>query len=113
MKKLMLVVTVAFAGLAGCTQYSIPETAYFQGQSYQVRAEVEPGAFDGTLKLYIDEELVIDQRSKAFGGSSQTFTGSWKGKSVTARATAVQQLMSAYTRVDVFVDGQLIETLTI
>ncbi len=113
MKKLIFMFSLMVAALAGCTQHSVPETAYFKGQKHEVRAEVEPGAFDGLFKVYIDEELVINQRSKAFGGSSQTFVGSWKGMPVTARATAVQKMMSQYTIIDIFVDGQLIETLTV
>ena len=78
-----------------------------------IRAEVEPGAFDGLLKLYIDDQLVINQRSKAFGGSSQSFTGTWRGKPVVARATQVSKMMSTYVMVDVFINGALVETLTI
>ncbi len=113
MKKLTFMLSLMVAALSGCTQHSAPEIAYFKGQKYEVRAEVEPGAIDGLLKVYIDQELVINQRSKAFGGTSQTFVGSWKGMPVTARATAVQKLMSQYTLIDIFVDGQLIETLTV
>ncbi len=107
---LILVTTLA---LASCTQHSAPEVGYYNGQQLQIRAEVEPGVFTGTLKLFIDEELIVDQESKVFGGSSQSFTGKWKGRNVIARATYVENLFSAYYLIDVFVNGQLVETLTV
>ena|SRR6056297_3533697 len=99
--------------LAACAQTSAPEVAQFNNERLQISATVTPGMFDGELKLFINEELVINQRSQAFGGSSQTFEGAWQGRQVTARATRVQNFMSAYTQIDVFIQGQLVETLTV
>lgn len=111
--RFLVVVLAATLTLASCTQHSAPEVGYYNGQKLQIRAEVEAGAFNGVLKLYIDEELTVDQRSKTFGGSSQSFTGKWKGRNVVARVTYVQNLFSAYHLIDVFIEGQLVETLTI
>jgi hypothetical protein len=99
--------------VAGCAQTSAPEVAQFNNERLQISAKVTPGLFDGELKLFINEELVINQRSQAFGGSSQSFEGTWQGRQVTARATRVQNFMSAYTQIDVFIEGQIVETLTV
>ena len=99
--------------MAGCATTSAPEVATYNGQQLQISATATPGMFDGQLELFINKEKVIDQRSKAFGGSSQTFEGTWNGLPVTARATRVQNMLSAYTQVDVFINGQLVETLTV
>jgi len=99
--------------LAGCAHTSAPEIAHFNGQKLQISAEVNPGLFDGELTLFIDGDIVIKERSQAFGGSSQSFEGTWKGHQVTARATTVYNLLSHYTQIDVFIAGQLVETLTI
>jgi len=113
MPKIFVALLFVLGMLAACTQSSTVETAHYQNEKLSIRAEVEPGAFDGLLKVYIGEELVINQRSKAFGGSQQTFYGIWRGKRVRARATSIQKLMSSYVQVDVFIDGTLVETLSI
>lgn len=99
--------------LAACTQSSAVEVARYGNEAINVRAEVVAGALDGVLKVYINEELVVNQRSQVFGGSSQTFNGTWRGRPVVARATLVQNLLSTYTQIDVFINGQLVETLVV
>lgn len=111
MRVFLLAAVLSFA--ASCTTTSAPEVAYYDNEQINIQAEVQPGAFDGLLKLYINEQVVIEQRSKAFGGTSQTFRGVWRGKPVTARATMVQNMLSNYTQIDVFIDGTLVETLTV
>ncbi|SFI84336.1 hypothetical protein SAMN04487991_1038 [Celeribacter neptunius] len=86
---------------------------HYNGRPLQLVAKMTPGMFDEEVKLYIDNELVINERSQPFGGSSQTFEGTWKGRKVVARATAVQKFMTSYIMVDVFIDGTLVDTLTI
>jgi len=112
MKKLLLAACLA-ALASGCTQHSAPEFATYQGERIQIEVTATPGMVDSKYVLTFNGEPVIEQRSQAFGGSSQVFKGSWRGKDVTARATRVQNLMSSYVQIDVFVGGQLIETLTV
>lgn len=99
--------------LTGCVTTSAPEVTQFQGRTLQISAQVTPGLFDGRLILIINNEVAIDQRSQAFGGSSQSFEGVWDGRQVTARATRVQNMFSSYVQIDVFIGGQLVETLTV
>lgn len=113
MKSVLIAFLVVFVGVSGCVQTSAPEMAQFKGQSIQLNAKVTPGLLDGELELYVNNELVIKERSQAFGGSSQTFTGQWRGKDVRARATQVTNMLSSYVMIDVFIDGVLVDTLTI
>jgi hypothetical protein len=99
--------------LVGCVQTSAPEFANFAGERIEISASATPGMFDALFTLSINSETVIQQRSQAFGGSSQTFEGVWRGRPITARATRVQNFVSSYTQVDVFIAGELVETLTI
>lgn len=115
MKKLVVAATLALAGVttAACTQHSAPEVARFENQQIQISAQVTPGMIDAEFRLYIDGDLVIKQRSQPFGGSSQTFDGTWKSNRVMSRVTRVHNFMSQYHQIDVFIDGQLVETLTV
>ena len=104
----------AFLSLAAaCTQTAAPEFANFEGERIRIDAEVEAGLITGNLVLRINDEVVIEQQSEAFGGSSQTFKGTWQGKDVRARVTLVQNLFSTYRRIDVFIDGVMVDTLTV
>lgn len=113
MKTQVLAFAVALTTLSACVTTSAPEITTYQGQRLQISAVVTPGMFDGELQLFINEQMVIKQRSQAFGGTSQSFEGSWNGRRVTARATRVQNMLSAFTQIDVFIEGQLVETLTV
>ncbi|WP_299165425.1 hypothetical protein [uncultured Tateyamaria sp.] len=113
MKSLLFCSALGLLMAAGCTQYSAPETAQYGNERLQIAAQIEPGMFDGELQLFFNGERVIQQRSQAFGGSAQNFEGRWEGKQVVARATRVQNFMSAYTQIDVFINGTLVETLTV
>lgn len=113
MRLFPLFLVLSFLGLSACTTTSAPEVGYYDGKPITIRAEVEPGLVDSNLNLYIQDELVVNQRSKAFGGSSQSFKGSWRGKPVIARATKIENFLSSYTQIDVFIAGQLVETLTV
>lgn len=113
MKVLVLSSCLTLAALSACTQHSAPEVAQYQNEQLRIAAHVEPGMFDSELRLFINNKVVIKQRSQAFGGSSQNFEGNWRGRPVLARATRVQNLLSAYTQIDVFISGTLVETLTV
>ena len=113
MKKRYVLTLVACLLGAGCTQYSAPELSRYSGEPLQISAEATPGVLDAEYRVFINGDMVIKKRSKTFGGTSQNFTGRWRGKRVLARATRVQNFLSAYTQIDVFIDGQLVETLTV
>jgi len=113
MKHLIATAFFSVTFLAACAQESPVEFAQYNGERLQIEAVAKPGLIDEEVKLLINGETVIKQRSQAFGGSSQTFEGVWRGKRVTARATRVQNFMSAYTMVDVFIAGEHVETLVI
>ena len=108
-----LAATLLAVLVAACTQQSAPEFAIYNGESIQIEVTSTPGLIDAEYVLKINGEPVIKQRSQAFGGSLQVFDGSWRGKKVSARTTRVQNMFSTYTQVDVFIDGQLVETLTV
>jgi len=99
--------------LAACAMQSVPEMSRYNGQKIELLAKTTPGLFDAEFVLYINGKPVIKQRTKPFGGSSQTFKGAWNGRRVIARVTAVTKLMSSYTMVDVFIDGVLVDTLVV
>ncbi len=112
--RIRTIVVAAALAISACTQTSTPEIATFEGQRLTIQAEAKPlplGAAEVMVK--IDGETVINQKSQVFGGSSQTFNGSWNGRPVSARATRIQNFVSSYTQIDVFIGGQLVETLTI
>ncbi len=113
MKILVVAASIALGTLTACTQHSAPEVAYYENQKLQLAAKITPGVFDGELTLAINGEQVIKQRSQAFGGTSQTFEGTWKGKQVVARTTAVTNLMSNYHLIDIFINGTHVDTLTV
>ena len=113
MIKRTIIAAAMLVAIAGCTQTSAPEFATYNGERIEVAATATPGLFNAGFIVTINGQTVIDDRTEAFGGSSQTFTGTWNGKNVTARATRVQNFVSAYTQIDVFIDGQHVETLTV
>jgi len=113
MRPIIISLLLCVGLLSACATTSAPEVAQFQGQNLKISAKATPGLFNGELQLFINDELVITQRSQAFGGSSQSFEGSWQGRNVTARATRVQNFISSYTQVDVFIQGRLVETLVV
>lgn len=114
MKKLLISMMLgAVLLVTGCAQQSVPEMSQYNGQRIELLAKATPGLIDAEFILYINGKQVIKQRTKPFGGSSQSFKGSWNGRSVLARATAVRKFTSAYTMVDVFIDGVLVDTLVV
>ena len=113
MKRLLVCALLAVPCLSACVQSSAPEVTQFGNERLQISANLTPGLVDGELELFINGERVIKQRSQAFGGSSQSFQGNWKGKQVVARATRVENFLSSYTMIDVFIAGQMVETLTV
>jgi hypothetical protein len=113
MKKLATLSLVGALFLGACAQQSAPEFATYQQGRIQIQAEVTPGLIDSEVRLMINGTEVINERSQAFGGSSQNFNGTWDNKQVTVRATRVQTMFSTYLLLDVFVDGTLVETLTV
>lgn len=107
---------IAIAGislLTACAQQSVPEISQYRGQQIEISAKATPGLFDAEFVLMIDGQEVINDRTTPFGGSSQTFEGVWNGKKVKARVTSVQKFASAYTMIDVFIDGVLVDTLVV
>lgn len=113
MRKPAFAALLAATLLVACAQQSPVEFTQYQGERLQIEAVATPGFANAEVKLLINGETVIKQRSQTFGGTSQTFEGSWRGKRVTARATRVSNFVSAYTMVDVFIAGEHVETLVI
>ena len=111
MKK--LIAMIFFLSLSACAQQSIPEFSTLDGERIQLEAVATPGLFDAKVELKINGETVISDRSEPFGGTSQSFEGTWNGKRVVARATRVQKFASTYTMIDVFIGGELVETLVV
>lgn len=109
----LAVTLAALLALGACAQQSAPEFATYQQGRIEIQAEVTPGLIDSEVRLTINGTEVINARSEVFGGSSQSFNGAWGDKHVTVRATRVQKLMSNYLLLDVFIDGTLVETLTV
>ena len=99
--------------LSACAQQSIPEFAVYGKEKLQLEATAVPGLIDAQFSLKINGEEVVRGRTVPFGGSSQSFEGVWQGKKVLARATRVQKWASTYTMIDVFIGGELVETLVV
>lgn len=113
----MLKKTYAAASIAilltACAQTSAPEFATYEGERIEIAATATPNLFNSDIIITINGNTVIDDKTETFGGSSQTFTGNWQGKQVTARLTQVTNMFSNYVQVDGFIDGDHVETLTI
>lgn len=112
MKK-TVIATLLLLMVSACAQQSIPEFSTFNGKQIQLEAVATPGVFDAKVELKINGETIISERTEVFGGSSQSFQGTWSGKQVVARATRVQKFASTYIMIDVFIDGVLVETLVV
>ncbi|WP_141101986.1 hypothetical protein [Oceanicola sp. 22II-s10i] len=113
MKLLKVFVVLFSTTLFACTQQSAPETSNYRGERLVIEAEATPGLIDAEFVLKINGQTVIRDRTEPFGGSSQSFSGSYRGQQVMARATAVQKFFSAYTMIDVFINGEHVDTLTV
>ncbi|MEL6377695.1 MAG: hypothetical protein AAFQ04_10950 [Pseudomonadota bacterium] len=108
-----IIVALLLTLVVACTQSSPTSFATIDGQRVNVNAEISPGAFGKSFRLFINGDQVIDQRFKTFGGSSQNFNGSYRGNTVSARVTEVKKFFSNYQLVDVFYKGELVESLQI
>ncbi len=113
MNKFFALLILITASISGCATTSAPEVGIYNGQQVSVSAKMIPGLIDSEVFLYIDNTLVIKDRTAPLGGSSQSLKGQWNGKPVVARLTQIENLLSSYTQIDVFVAGQLVETLTV
>lgn len=111
MKKILAIVLML--GLTACAQQSPTEYATMNGQRMALDAQMTPGFMDAEFILKVNGQTAIKQRSQPFGGTSQSFTGSYQGKQITARVTQVNKFFTTYMMVDVFYDGELVDTLTI
>ena len=111
MKHLLVAALLSIIAVGACTTTSAPEMATYQNQKITLRAETDSANY--AFRLFIDNEKVIDRSVEVFGGSSQTFNGVWRGRTVTARATSVTQWASSYVLVDVFINGEHVDTLTV
>ena len=111
MKRLAIFLIIAV--LASCTQQSQEEYASVNGSRLAISAEMTPGLVNAEFILRINGATAIKGRTQPFGGSSQTFSGVHQGRPVTARVTQVTKFFSQYVLVDVFYNGEHIETLTI
>ena len=98
--------------LFSCTTTAPSEVAYYEGEKIKIDAVGETRLLSGHLLLKINDEVVIDEENTSFA-SSHTFEGSWKGKPVRARATAVSTMFTSYIMLDVFIDGELVDTLSL
>ena len=106
MKKLILATAVALA-LAGCAS-SIPEVSRYDGQTMtmQIRATQQH------WELIIDGQVVANHPVVTWQ-SAINMNGVYKGKPVMARMYYRSNGWSAVYVADVFIEGQLVETLTI
>jgi hypothetical protein len=111
--KLKIALVVVAVAVSACASQSIPEFSTYNNEKIQLDAVAVPGLIGAEFTLNINGEEVIRAKSKPFGGSSQTFEGVWRGKPVIARATRVQKFASTYTMIDVFIGGELVETLVV
>ena len=94
---------------------SEPEFALFNEQKIALEAYMEPGVLTTTLTVIIEKEVVIDAAEKAFytGGEPETFASSWRGKPVRVILSAVNKPFSSYMKVDIYIDGQFVDTVVI
>ena len=103
----------ALLSTVACTSTSPVEMAVVNGERISISAEGELGFIQDIFRLKFNNELVIEQKTQPFGGSSQTFNGTFRGKPVMARVTKVVTLFSERYIVDIFYNGQLIETTSL
>ena len=105
MKRLLFVMVLA---VAGCAE-SIPEISYVNGQTVMMQFRATP---ENNWELLIDGEIVVQQKTTVFS-SNETLTGTYKGDPVMVRRYYRSNGWVLTHVADVFVGGQLVETLVI
>lgn len=106
MKNLILSTAIALT-LSACAQ-SIAETAQINGESTSIQVRATP---NNEWELLFDGQIVAKDSAK--WTFDNTLHGSYGGQPVMARLYYRSNGWSAHKVADVFVDGQLIETLVI
>ena len=98
---------IAAASLAACAQ-SVAETSYVNGNATVMQIRATPEA---------EWELLMDGQVVAKDGVGMTFDntlhGSYKGQPVSARLYYRSNGWTSHKVADVFVNGQMVETLII
>jgi hypothetical protein len=94
--------------LSSCAT-SIPETTNYNGKPMIMQVKARPGA---VWEFYIDGQLIMEKQANVFEGMP-VMHGTWKGKPIMVKLQMVSNGWSAMKTADVFIDGQLIETLVV
>lgn len=94
--------------LAACAE-SIPEIAHYNGQSVTIQLRATPA---NEWELLIDNDIVVKQKVEPFS-TNETLRGTYKGKPVMVRRYFRSNGWTQAHVADVFIGGQLIETLVI
>ena len=97
--------------LAGCGNQGAPVSVPWQNSRLEIQAEVLTRPLDASFKLYINGERVIKDTTKVGAGTFQNFSGIWQGQRVLARFSRKQFVVTSATCIDVFINGNLVETL--
>ncbi|WP_417245320.1 hypothetical protein [Celeribacter sp.] len=101
-------VAVAFLLLAACAE-SIPEVSYYDGRNITIQMRATP---ESNWEVLIDGEIVVQEKTKAFS-TNETLHGMYKGKPVMVRRYLRSNGWTSTHVADVFIDGQLVETLVL
>jgi hypothetical protein len=108
MKYIKLAIAAGIILISSCAQ-SIPETTNFNGKAMTMHLKATTGA---AWEFYINGELVIHHKIKAFEGMP-VMNGTWRGKPVMIKMQMVSSGWTTMKTADVFIDGQLVETLVV
>ncbi len=94
--------------VAACAE-SIPEIAHYDGRNISVQMRSTP---ESNWELLIDGEIVVQQKIKAFR-TNETLHGSFNEEPVLVRRYIRSNGWTSTHVADVFIGGQLVETLVI
>ncbi len=111
MAKFLVAQLLLCAALCGCGNQSPPISSPWQNQNLEILAAVVTRPLDSSIKLSINGEPVINGTTEVGAGSAQNFMGNWRGNRVLARFSRQQSVFSSASRIDVFINGNLVETV--
>ncbi|MFK7877180.1 MAG: hypothetical protein AB8B71_15590 [Paracoccaceae bacterium] len=111
MRGFVLPMWAIFLFLTGCAQQSPPISVPYNYERLEIMAIVQQWPLDARLQMSINGDLVIKETTLISSGTSQNLVGTWRGQQVMARMTRRNGLFAPAARIDVFIEGNLVQTI--